>query len=228
MRSQVLVAIDPSKTEDSLERRLTPFDLTWDVVRDRILMRAQAIARPYATELSPPGAAGQIRFIHLVRNLTEVLMPAGWERCDRNNIARLIHPERKLAVVITSGDEVTGTPFSQLKRKPKTKYAKGAAIRRVVEVNDTPPLFDLAEPAEEVDLDEYKTWFLLVHVSLLKIQSELSLAKTLDAKGFINDWIDRILFPDLPNDGTALTDDETSIDLSGDDESRIDISVDPL
>ncbi len=214
------------------QRLRAEFDLTVADVHDRILRRSQASAREYANNLYPPGSPGQVRYLHHVRSLSEVLLPKpGWVRDDTNNIPKLVHAGRGRLLVVTSGDSLTGVPWSVQRKHPCSKYPKGSATHSAVLRNGQlaldlgPEVADTA-PSSSLDLSAVETWFLMVYVDQHQIRCEVSCPSGIDTRGRVADWSDRILLPSLPNDGTAI---DIEIDDNPDEpESAIDIEIDPL
>lgn len=195
---------------------------------DRVLVRSQAASMSYGYGLFPAAGPGLVRWLHLVKNLSELLLPRGWERHDLENVPRLINRSRRLALVVVRGDEATGLPFSHVGRFPRSKYPRGAATLRAV-VNNTTPVFPLFDQEEDgmVNLNEYKTWFLVVHVDSEAIRAEISLP-LISESVYLERWTERLLLPSARTDGLSaleLTDDEV---LDTEDFEDIDIAVDPL
>lgn len=222
----------PEQDGGSAERRvLAQFDLRVPEIHERVLRRAVAAASQYLSPLFPPGAAGHIQYFHEVLGLTELLTPAlKWRRDDSDNIPKLIHDERRLVLIVMKGDALTGTPWSTLRRHPRSKYPKGVATAAMVFRNQL--TFDFPWPskvseASELDLLEgYETWALLVHNGRRAIQVEVSQPLGLNSGGFVTDWGVRLLLPPLLTDGTPplnFMDDQPDDDAS----PSIDIPVDP-
>jgi hypothetical protein len=216
---------------DELRARLMDvFDITVEEICDRVLLTSQAASRSYMNGLYPNAGAGLVRWLHLVRNLSLLMLPRGWERCDIDNVPRLIHRERRIALVVVRGDDATGLPHHEVGRDPRSKYPRGSATIRAVHVNDAPflPLFAILQNEDVVNLDEYKTWFLVVHVDAEQVRAEISLPIPSDSV-YLERWHERLLLPKLPNDGGS----DIDIDINGGDDpdagyEDIDIPVEPL
>lgn len=207
------------------QRLINEFGVAEQELLQQVLMPSQSAARGYADNLFPRGGAGQVRHLHLVRNLSTVLQPRGYTRRDEDNVSRLVSPERRLALVVTSGDQGTGVPLSLAGRLPRTKYAKGPAMQAAVQRNAQLAFDILGDEVDQADLDAYMTWFLMVHVNKHEIRSELSRPNGVDPKGYVSDWVDRLILSPLPNDGSAI---DIDIDIDdGEDGNGIDIPVEP-
>jgi len=216
---------------DALHARLMSiFDITVEEICDRVLLTSQAASRSYMNGLYPTAGPGLVRWLHLVRNLSLLMLPLGWERCDIDNVPRLIHRERHVALVVVRGDDATGLPFSEVGRFPRSKYPRGSATIRAVHRNDAPffPMFADLLDDDFVNLDDYKTWFLMVHVDPEQVRAEISLPMPSDSV-YLERWHERLLLPALPNDGGS----DVDIDIDGGVDpdagyDEIDIAVEPL
>ncbi len=206
-------------------RLLAEFGLVWEDVRDRVLVRAHNLARPFNSISYPPGSYGQMRYMEGVRLLTELLRPKGWTANREDQVCRLISPSRDRALVLQIGDPATGTTTADFGRDPRTKYPKGEALRRAI-LHNQPllPLWDDEPETGQVEghVERLQTWFLLTRVDRFGLKSELSLPNSTNSSGYVDAWRDRILFPTLEVDIETLQDFGQFDD--GDD---IDIPVDP-
>jgi hypothetical protein len=158
---------------------------------------------------------GLTRWGRTSRFLREELIPAGWSYDNPRNLARTIHPSGDFAIVVATGDELTG--LADL--LPTTKYAKGEATSRAVQVNEQLTLdfgdFDLGaggSPAR--DVGELLTWIMLFHVDDDGFRLELSLPDAI-VDGRITSWAERIILPGFPRDDDRLA----ALMPSGDDHS---------
>lgn len=182
----------------SLER-LAELGLSVEII-ERALRRAEAEAAT-CTAFDPPMMAGCMRYGRTTRFLREDLVPAGWDFDNPRNFCRTIHPNRKFAVVATSGDEGTGNP----KLTPTTKYPKGYATVHAVETNGQLALDfpGFAVDEEVADVEQLSTWFLLYRVTDEEFRAEISLPSVM-VGGSITDWLERIILPAFPREDTAL------------------------
>jgi hypothetical protein len=217
------------ESADYDNRLRNEFDLSWPDLADRVLLRAQAVARAFDTRLHPPGSAGQVRYIEGVRFLSELLIPRGWRPRRESQVCRLVDHRRRTALVVQSGDVATGLPRWVAGRDPRTKYPRGEAVLRAVAANQ-PALPSLEDELNDgftsvPTISQLHTWFFLVHVDARAIRSEISLPEAWSDTGVVNAWRDRIILPELSNDGTAIDDDFGGPEDGGGD---IDFPVQPI
>ena len=93
-------------------------------------VRAGEASRDECTPNDPSTAPGYVSFARTTRRLAEQLIPEGWTREDRENIAFIVSPDRHRAIVISTGDEGTGT-----ESPVKTKHPKGSATLAMVRLD---------------------------------------------------------------------------------------------
>jgi hypothetical protein len=170
---------------------------------ERVIRRADAEAST-CTPLDPPIMEGLTRWGRMNRFLREELIPAGWTVDNPRNLPRTIYPSGEFAIVATTGDELTGL----VDLLPTTKYPKGDATIRAVEINEQLALdfgdFDLgADDAQATDGGDLLTWFMLFHVDEDGFRVELSLPDAI-LDGRITSWAERIILPVFPRDDDRL------------------------
>jgi hypothetical protein len=206
------------------ERLLAQFGVSEDELCDQVLTSAQNAARSYEGDLYPRMGPGQVRHLHLVRNLSRLLIPRGYERHDDDNVSRLVHRDRGIAIAVTSGNSATGLPYSIVRRHPSTKYPKGAAVQAVVQRNGQLSFLGMGDDQDEpINLAAYVTWFLMVYVDKRSIRAEVSCPAGVSAKGYVSTWNDRLLVRTLPNDGFAV-----DLDFGPEDDGGgVDVPVEP-
>ena len=132
----------------------------------------------------------------------------GWRPVQQNGIPMLVHAERGVSLVITSGDENTGLANET---EPKTRNAKGEVTQGYIGQNYD--LFDNNDDNETVfSIDKHQTWVLLYVIDKRKseVRYELSLPTgscLSGAKGKIkiSKWQTRLLFPALPFNDAVVT-----------------------
>jgi hypothetical protein len=215
----------PSPGDDAdPDAQLAHFDLSVALLQERVISPAQAAAR-MVSPLAPRGYAGQTRHAVAVSALRELLLPLGWERNDDENVARVRHVERGLAIVVATGNALTGLPFSTTGRQPSTKWPKGDLTRAAAADNEQLTLFDPAnvgDDAERTTRPPFETWLLLLRAVQSEVRAELSRPVGVNPSGYIDRWGHRIVVPPVANDGTAA-------DPDLDDEGDIpDVPIAPL
>jgi len=189
---------------DDAPGRLAELGLTVELV-ERVLRRADAEAS-MCTPLDPPIMEGLTRWGRANRYLREELVPAGWRYDNPRNLPRTIHPGGEFAIVAATGDDLTGqTGLAGL--LPRTKYRKGEATARAVQVNGQLALdfgdFGHNSGAAGDDRDgDLLTWLLLFHAGDEGFRVELSLPDAIE-DGRITSWAERIVLPFLPRDAVV-------------------------
>jgi hypothetical protein len=165
-------------------------------------MAGDAEARAW-TEAAPPNMSGMARWGRTNEALRIGLAKKSkdWTYRNPRNLPLTINEPIGVAIVATSGDGGTGDP----KWSPRTKYAKGVAVAKVVEQNEQLALFS------EVDVEvgkalgavaaassSLRTWINLYRVTPDGIFSELSLPESITDDGYIDKWRERIIVPMYP------------------------------
>jgi hypothetical protein len=184
--------------EEEAAGKLAELGLTVEII-ERVVRRADAEAS-MCTALDPPIMEGMTRWARTTRFLREELIPRGWRFDNPRNLPRTIHPGGEFAIVVSTGDELTGL----LDALPATKYLKGEATVRAVEMNEQLALdfpdFDLG-PRDGAG--EILTWFLMYRASEDEFRVELSLPDAI-ADGRITSWAERVILPAFPRDDDRL------------------------
>lgn len=195
MGAQPVALATPVTEPEHLE--LADLDLSFDRHLAPALREGEAEYRRYGP-LDPPNLPGAARWGRIVRVLRERLEPAGWTWDNPRNLPRVIHPDRTFALVVYTGDVLTGLTGTL---PPSTKHHKGPTAASVVARNAVQTQLALEFPGLDaprgvpVDL---VTWILLVHRDAREIRSEVSLPASIDPAGHIDRWLHRIPLPVLP------------------------------
>lgn len=171
--------------------RLAELGLTVSIV-ERVVRRADAEVA-MCTELDPPIMEGMTRWGKTSRFLREELIPRGWTYDNPRNLARTVHPSGEFAIVASTGDELTGLTIPG--HLPTTRYRKGEAITRAVELNEQ-LAFDFGDGWSEGP-GALRTWILLFHVDEHEFRTELSLPSHIE-DGLITRWTERVILPPFP------------------------------
>lgn len=184
--------------ESAATDRLTKLGLTVEMI-ERVVRRADAEAST-CTELDPPIVAGLLRWGRMNRYLREELVPLGWGFDNPRNLARTIHPNGLFAIIVATGDELTGLPADL----PATKHVRGEATTHAVQANHVQLAFDFGDYLFALDPTQAMlTWILLFHANSDGFRAELSLPTAI-VEGRIIGWAERIILPVFPRDEVVL------------------------
>ncbi|WP_155981925.1 hypothetical protein [Nocardia sp. BMG111209] len=168
-------------------RRLAELGLSVEML-ETVFERAEADVR-MCTKHDPPTMPGFTRWARIVRFLREELESDGWTYDNPANQPRTIHPRKLLAIVVKSGDEVTGFDMPGL--WPANRNPIGEATRRAVDDNGQFALFT----AEDLPgLSKTPMWVLLYQIIDGVVQAELSLPDKIEGDR-IGHWLERIILP---------------------------------
>ncbi|MEV5650216.1 hypothetical protein AB0L57_18370 [Nocardia sp. NPDC052254] len=155
---------------------------------EKAFTRAEADVR-MCTRHDPPTMPGFTRWARIVRFLREELVSDGWTYDNPLNQPRTIHPRRLLAIVVKSGDDVTGLDLPEL--WPANKNPIGAATKAAVTDNEQLALFT----AEDLlGAGKMRTWFLLYRIADGVVNAELSLPDEIEGDR-ITHCLERIILP---------------------------------
>ena len=198
------------KTREDLARLLAPMRLEVSVF-ERAVSVAAAESRTFS--LGAPKSAPEItRWLRTVEVLHEELMmlQVGWLRFDPQNLPYFLHPELNLGLIVSSGDEFTGTTYNS----PTTRNPKGSAFARRVDENGRVAMF--GQPTDEGEVDVEDAWILLYDERSGLVHLELSCPSSM-AGSFVDSWSERIIFPpfDLASGAFSFEEDENEGDDFG-------------
>lgn len=158
-------------------------------------LQAGTAARLACTENDPPFIPGTEAWRFVVRTLREELLPKGWRKSDPGNYSLVSNDERKVSIVVASGDDLTRVyPGSPRTRSLKGLYTEAAIVRNTYQYDLFPET--LTERLREVAaVLEYPVWILLIQITDEETRAELSLPNEID-DGVIVSWAERIFIPD--------------------------------
>jgi hypothetical protein len=188
---------------DDAERRLAAFGLKSAFFLDAL--RGGEADRRLATPNEPANSPGTRDYIGRVRTLRELLIAnVGWRRFDRNQIPLVASPDKLMAIGVLLGDSRTGLLG---KPYPKSKRPTGTAKIEIVSRNfvqgELFPVTTVVSDNSQDDEQESQmvTWFLISCRRVTKgqavVRSEFSLASNVDGEGHVDDYLDRIILPEL-------------------------------
>ncbi|MEV6218851.1 hypothetical protein [Nocardia sp. NPDC051833] len=200
---------------------LLRFDLSEQEVLD-VVIRAVVDAADNTHPLAPPGAAGQRAYQAGVAVLRELLFARGWKKDERSGVARTVHPERGLAIIVAVGNEYTGMPGTD--EDFTTKWPKGSCAltgeRYVAEGFDA---VDESFPVSPTVEGTWEVWYLAHRRAEDRVFVEVSKPGRLDERDFPVDWLDRIILEPLDLSGAV----DIDIDSDGDDHGGPEVPVVP-
>lgn len=174
---------------------LRRFDLTESEILERVIR--PAVNESDSTHpLAPPGSSGQRMYQANVASLREVLLPRKWKKDDTDGVARTVHAERGLAIIVAAGNEFTGVPETD--EYFTTKWPKGSCaltgVRYVAEGFDA---IDETFPASPNVKGVWEVWYLVHHRVEDEVRVEISKPGRLDGRDHPCDWIERIILNPL-------------------------------
>lgn len=187
-------ADEPSRLfrgEDAM-RRLRELDV--DAVDLDAALDAGEVAANQPDRAHPATASGAYRWYETVAVLRRRLEEKGWTMSDPRNSPRVSNPRSGIAIVAVSGDRRTGLPDVG---DPQTARAKGEATARAVQIN-LQLEFDFSATLADSSADREATtptWLLLYRrdQDRNELRAELSLPVSMDLKGYVTKWRERIL-----------------------------------
>jgi hypothetical protein len=172
------------------DRKLKQLGLDVPLIHE-VLLYGNAEAATY-TNFDATGAGEYARWSRHCRRLSELLVPADWDRINPDNQPTLVHPSKEWCLVVTSGSSGTGVKYVT----PTTKNPKGRSIREAVGRNAELALFD-PQDMEPVLAGLHETWMLMTYVDINgHIWSEVSLPSEMEGDQ-ITAWEQRILIPTI-------------------------------
>lgn len=174
------------------------------------------------SELAPPNAAGTDLYNDTFELLAQILVARKWRRVLVMGQPRLIHPDGKIQLALSSAHDVAGADH---RVKPKTRRKGPATLRSLDQSGaETQPPLDLPEFAREESLPPALAgaplWFVLYERQGRHLSIALGRPAGVDASDSVVDWSDMIAI--TPLDGTG----NLGVFNSGDDDG-FDVPVEP-
>lgn len=182
-------------------RRLAELGLTVDILHD--VARAAHLAKASCTSNDPPTFPGTMGWGRATRRLRELVLPEGWRKDDPANFSMTINDERRVYVVVATGDNLTGRPVGG---NPQTKTSKGLRTEDAVRTNRQLELFPDAIPESirmRPETSAYEAWYLLVDCTPERVYVELSCPSEMEG-GKISNWRERIIPPSIDIDPCSV------------------------
>lgn len=215
-----IVNLFPQQQPDD-ERRLAEFDLSPSDFHTAFRPGlSRAVNR---SELAPPNAAGTDLYNDTFELLAQILVARGWRKTVVMGQPRVIHPDGKCQLALSSAQDVAGPDH---RVSPKTRR-KGPATQRSLDTgllkSQVPlPLPEWVENDDELPpkLNEAPLWFVLYEREGTFLSLGLGRPAGMDDSDRVVDWTDTIDI--TPLDGVG---DLSVFDSDGD--GGIDVPVEP-
>jgi hypothetical protein len=152
-------------------------------------LRAGYLAMDFCTASHPPSYKGAKVWGEAHAFLRERGRVLGGASVDHKNIPRIESPDRSTAITIVAGNEHTGSLF----RSPSTKRPRKKAGVRIIICNAQTSLFMAEAKSVSPATIQQSIWYLLHHRHGSTVTCELSLPGAVDERGFVVEWIERII-----------------------------------
>jgi hypothetical protein len=193
---QTVVKFEIKDVEAALSHLGVPMRVLNEAVQTGYLSRISRTAN------DAPNAAGFYQWNETLRSLRDSMVSLQWQRNDDGNWPTMVHPEKKISIAVSSGNQNTG----KVNGIPSTKSSKGPRTAQAVNANQQMYLGPDFEPQVstcEVD-SQNETWLLLFYTDAEELRAELSLPVKIDCEGHVNAWRERIILPTFPLDPDPL------------------------
>lgn len=204
-------------TPENANDRLAEFDLTATEVHDYVIRGGLQAARG-VSPLAPPGAAGRHAHDWYVTGLRSLLVPRGWKVEQKDGVARTVHQERQLAILIAGGNEFTaqldGANYLTT-AWPKGNRALAGAILPQQAGFETIDGSGFDWGADPNDEPKWVVWYLLHFQTDTEVRLELSAPTRLDESDFPRGWVERIILPTYMLGQVNLDEDRDDNDDTG-------------
>lgn len=193
-----------------------------EAVIEKIVLHGLA-AKQACSPFSPTSYPGYTQWAETNIATRQFLAPKDWTPDDSHGFPRVVSPDGKIAITVSTGDENTGIATAE----PRTKYPKGPETTSAVEVNSQMvlPGLALAKTPERAPASRRETWMVLVTTNDFELRYELSLPKGQDKEGRVVEWAERIVFDPIEIESLPGRDDD-----GGDDDGigGIDVPVERI
>jgi hypothetical protein len=158
----------------------------------RQAVKAGEVARDGCSPLTPLTFPGLSAWANRIEHLRTVSAPLGWKPVNARNMPMVESPDGQVAIVCIMGDEATGLEGTQ----PKTRHDRGPVTKNAISSNweqlsFLPQLPGFIETRQR--LTHPFTYVLLTYRAGSKVRCELSLPRSMDEKGRVTEWAERIL-----------------------------------
>jgi len=174
-------------------------------------------ARITTTDNDAPLIPGTYAWGATLRVLRDELCPRGWRKADPGNFSLVINDNRRINIVVESGDRFTRLAHVSPRTKSlKGLYMEAVTLRNQLETDMFPEA--LAEDLRRVAaILEYPTYILLTNITKEQYRAELSRPHEMDANQIVS-WGERIFITDMEDqfgqrEALPLEDDDGDIDV---------------
>jgi len=151
-------------------------------------------ARDNCSLLHPKMFGGYSAFAERVKVLRENLIPQGWRSETINGLELVTNDKLAISLAVCTGAITTGLESEPL----LSKYPKGLATKKAVSQNQLSfdeKILTLHETAKSVE--EFTTWYLMVHREEDVVRYELCLPIGFDDENRISEVKERIIFDEI-------------------------------
>ncbi|MBU8976899.1 hypothetical protein JI752_012165 [Lysobacter sp. MMG2] len=188
------VFVDADRIEIELQRG---FALGIQDLRDVAARIYQGFVRVSA--LHPKGFNGTNAWAEGTAQLRATLIPKGWVPEDPAGQPRIVAPNGKLSITVSSGNADTGVP----NRNPQTRNDKGSQTATSVQFNARQGLLFPMQSADRAPVPTgvgQALWLFLYYIDLEAghMRVELSRPTGMSDADKINDWSVRYILPPMP------------------------------
>ncbi len=171
--------------------RLTELGLSPEILIQAVTEGQLALSN--CTKNDPRIFPGLAVWSRMNRSLREQLIPLGWIVDEKRGQPITLNIEKKIAIIVFSGDNATG----YANQMPQPRNPKGNATQSAVEKNR----FQLSLFPEYQNEDgitaEPLTWVLLYFRDKNELRCEFSLPHTIQNAGKNMTWAERIILPEI-------------------------------
>lgn len=185
--------------------RLESLGIDPDWLRQSV--KAAELARDACSPLAPPTFPGLSAWSHRIERLRALSAPSGWTPVNAWNMPMVESPDGQISIVCIMGDEATGLegppPKTKRDRGPVTESAVSANGEQLSFLADLPGYIEKRQP-----LSHPFTFVLLSYRSGRTVRCELSLPHSMDEKGRVSEWTERILLDPVDLEPQVLAPEE--------------------
>lgn len=210
------------------DQHLSIFDLTVAELHEQVVRPAAFAAERLKALGSRTGPGSQMNefCIHGLRNL--LLDKEGWKIVQDDGVSRTVNLDRRIAIVPSAGNHLTGVEFGQGLTSKNPKGPAAFSHAKVVEAHglETVESCHFDWKVKQAEEPKWDLWYLLHFRVDDEVRLELSAPSYLDGSRYPRGWMPRIILPPcpmVPVDPMAPTGPVAGVD--DDDDGDIDVPV---